>query len=228
MADDDFERLRRFLEHPGTRALMTAVTLGGFLAYAAKTFSNAEGRRTYSDQVRKAAAERRVRDAWKERQNQRHRAKTDYFNGRGGQLWAERALIVIGPEEPFPDATFEYRRGGFRETSFAIQSRSAGANLEASFDTADRTGGVRLELDDGRRWRLGIWAEQHGFRQYETSTTLPDREMARLACRLLAAPGCPFTTITLTRPESAEIRAQIWRDHVAEHPELADEPRPFR
>lgn len=224
---DDFDRLKRTFDNPGTRALLGLASIAGFALYAGKIFSTSEGRRGYLQQVRRSVAERRERDAWHERKNKRTRAKLDYFNGRGGELWSQRALIVIGPESPFADATFEYLRGGFRQTRFVIRSCLVGAELHAGFDSADRNGGISLGFDDGRKWSLGVWAGQRDFRQYESAETLPDVVMARFACRMLAAPGCPFSTITLVLPESSEIRNQIWRDYVVEHPELEEEEWPW-
>jgi len=228
MADDFEQRLWRFLEHPGTRALMATAALGGFLAYAAKTFSTPEGRQGYWKQVKKAAAERRQHDAWHARQAKRHRAKTEYMNGPGRELWRQRAQIVIGPEQPFPDARYRTAPAGFRHSAFTIRSESAGAELHVGYDVADRDGGLLLTFDDGRTWGLSISAGPHGVSQYQAADAIPDMDMARLACRLLAVPESPFSTITLLRPESSEIYSQIWRDHLAEHPELADEPWPFR
>ena len=225
---EDSDRLWRALNHPASRALMAGAAIAGFFVYAAKRFSSPEGRRSYFEEVRKAAAERREHDAWHERQAQRSRAKNEYMNGPGLDLWRQRAQIVIGQQEPFPDARFEYTRAGFRQSGFTIRSESAGAELHVGYDVADRDGSLLLTLDDGRKWGLGISAGRRGLGQYSAADSIPDMEMAQLACRLLAAPESPFCTITLLRPESSAIRAQILRDHVAEHPELADEPWPFR
>ncbi|HYU94674.1 MAG TPA: hypothetical protein VE989_00735 [Sphingomicrobium sp.] len=228
MADDDSDPLWRALNHPAARALMAGAAIAGFFVYAGKRFSSPEGRRSYFKEVRKAAAERREHDAWHERQARRHRAKTEYMNGPGRELWRQRAQIVIGPENPFPDARFEFSRAGFRQSAFTIRSESAGAKLHVGYDVADRDGSLLLAFDDGRRWGLSISAGERGVGQYQAADTIPDVDMARLACRLLATPQSPFSTITLLRPESSEIYAQIWRDYLAEHPELEDEPWPFR
>lgn len=225
---DDFDRIRRGFDTPEVRALLSAAAIAGFFAYAGSMLANPKRRKNYFEQVRKAGAERRERDAWRKRDTERIRARWAYFNEQGDKLWAERALITVGPEKPFPDAVFERLPAGFRHARFAIQSRKAGAKLTMGYDVADRTGGLNLIFDDGRKWSLGITTGNQDVAQYQASEILPDIEMARLACRLMATPDCPFSTITLIRPESREIREQIWRDHLAQHPELEREPWPFR
>lgn len=198
--------------------------IAGFFIYAGKRFSTPEGRQSYVDEVKQAVAERRRRDRWRERRDARYRAKLDYFNGRGGELYRERAEIHIGPEAPFPDARYEQLPGGFRGSSFRASSQSAGASVVLRWDVADRDGGLKLSLSDGRTWSFGFFAGHSDLHQYAKAPH--DFELARLACRLLATPGSQFSTITFVRPDAGEIREQIWRDHVAEHPELADEPWP--
>jgi hypothetical protein len=222
---DDFERIRRTTDSAGFRALLGMAAVAGFFVYAGKLFSSPQGRRGYWDQVRQAAAERRERDAWHERKNRRIRAKLDYFDGRGGELYRQRALIRIGPEPGFPDARYERRPAGFRHAAFHVQSLAAGASLDVDWDVADRDGRLRLELTDGRAWRFGFHAGQSDLHQYDKADH--DFEMAGLASRLLATPGSPFSTITFVRPEASAIRDQIWQDHVAEHPELAEEDWPW-
>ena len=225
---DDSDRLWAAMNHPAARALAAAAAIAGFAIFAGKRFSSPEGRRSYFEEVRKAAAERREHDAWHQRQAERSRARTEYMNGPGRELWKQRAQIVIGPEEPFADAKYAVARAGFRHSAFDIRSALAGATLHVGYDVADRDGSLLLTLDDGRRWGLGISAGRRGLGQYQAGDAIPDMAMARLACRLLAVPESPFSTITLLRPEATEIRDQIWRDHLAKHPELADEPWPFR
>jgi hypothetical protein len=224
---DDSDRIWKAMNHPAARAVASMAAVAGFLIFAGKQFSTPQGRSSYWDQVRRAAALRAEQDRWHERQNQRIHAKWDYMKGRGGDLYRERALVRVGPEPPFPDATFEWRKAGFRHSSFAVSSRAAGATLTVGWDVADRDGGIRLSFDDGRIWSLGISAGPHDLGQYQAGDELPDIGMARMACRLLATPGSPFSTITLVRPDAAQIRKQIWEEHVAAHPELAEEKWPW-
>jgi hypothetical protein len=224
---DDFDRIRRFTDNPGTRALSSMAAIAGFFPYAGKLLSSPEGRRGYWGQVRQAAAERRDRDRWHERRNQRYRAKQAYFDGPGGAIYRQRAEIGIGPEKPFPGAIYERLPGRFRGSHFKVTSASPGASIDVSWDVADRDGALKLILADGRSWSFGFFARNTELRQDRYEGVVHDFELARIACRLLATPGSPFSTITFVRPEARQIHEQIWEDHVAEHPELAQEDWPL-
>lgn len=225
MSEDD--PMRRLLENPAILAALGVTAVALFVRSAVKTFSTPEGRRSYRRAYREGAVAQRERDKWHERNAERYAARRAYFEGRGGELFAERAEVRLGPEKPFADARMERLPAGFRHTKFEVRSRRAGARVQVDYDLADRDGRVWLAFDDGRTWGLTISAGKDDLRQWDSGATLPDVDMARFACRLLAAPGSSFRTITLIRPEQREIREEIWREHVAKHPELAEEEWPF-
>ena len=223
------DRVRRVLEHPATQTLLGVAAVALSFIGMARTFSTRGGRSWYAKAYREGAVAQRERELWHERNHQRYAARSAYFEGRGSELLTERGLVVAGPGKPFPDASFERLTGGFRRSRFRVRSREAQAELLVDVDSADRDGGIALNFDDGRRWALSIEAKDDDLRQYDMGRPepLPDVEMARFAARLLAVKGCGFRTITLMRPDFREIREQIWRDHVAKHPELAEEEWPF-
>lgn len=213
---DGFAFLKDIFDNKAVRAGLAIASIALFLRH--KDFVDDD--RLHEHMARKQA----YRDYVKfdhERSSRKTRYYNDYFSqGEGWTLLRERAYVQVEPQAPFPDAVYSTETAGFRQAAFSVTSASANATVRVGWDVADRNGGISLQMANGTKWSLGIYAMAPGLSQYAPGKEI-DVESATLACRLLATPGSPFKTITLTRPNFTEIKAAIWHEHMLTNPELA-------
>ena len=226
------ETRERLAENPLLKGIATgaAFLFTGAILYSQT--NSPEKRRTFAGRIRRAAEEeaesKRRRDVWVKRKQ----TFNAYFNsGAGAGLLAEQGIVVIKQGPPFDDAVFETRPAGFRQTSWRVRSPKEGLTLAASYNTADRGGGLSLKHHGETVWGMSLHATDTCLGQYEPNEAL-DLDRASLAARLLATPGCVFDTIKLVRPDYAEIKKRIWIAHMRANPDLAadiewDENKPL-
>ena len=228
----DRKERERLAENPLVKGIATgaAFLLTGALLYAQT--NSPKKRRDFAGRMRQAAEDeterKRRRDVWLKRRQ----TVNAYFNSGAGQgLLDEQGTVVIAQGLPFEDAVFENRPAGFRQTSWRVRSSKEGLTLSASYDTADRGGGLSLKHHGETVWGMSLHATDTCLGQYEPNEAL-DLDRASLAARLLATPGCVFDTIKLVRPDYAEIKKRIWIAHMRANPDLAadiewDENKPL-
>jgi hypothetical protein len=223
-AGDSWRKLaKKLANEPGFQAIALLAGVAILSAAKASATSTPEKRAAFRQRMEEEARYKAEVKRTHELRSKRLGLFNAYFGeGPGKTLLSEQAKVVVGPGDPFADAVFEYLPAGFRQTRWRITSAARSLSLEASYDSADRTGGLCLTQAGTRIWGISVHTLEPNLAQYDVTDDI-DVGSAQLAARLLATPECPFKTIVLYKPEFHAIKRQLWIDHMRAHPELAEE-----